>query len=883
AHVVLLSRQRLPPEDQWDRLLTVLGAEHPTCQRIAGLRALRAAGAEPTVLHGDVTDISRMREVVEEIRTRFGGLHGIVHAAGLTDDRLLLSKEQADIERVLAAKVYGTLVLHELTRDLALDLFAVFSSTSAVTGPPGQIDYVAANSFLNSFAQAHPGRVTSIAWGAWADTGMAVAASRRLLHRDEEHPQPAQTPLFATRRVDDQGSWHLTTRWSTADWFLDEHRTTAGAALLPGAGYLELVRAALAEAGETGAFEINDLVLLAPLAAPDGIDIEVRVTLTRSGSGYTFESFVARGTATQPNESGPTTSARRWLRTAQAQVLLRTPPRPADIDLADEVAHCPHRAPLRGRQHDHLRLGPRWDVTRRVQLGDLRAVAELQLPDGCTDDLHQVALHPALFDIGLCFAIECVPGYSGDRLWVPMNAQSVIVRQPFADVLSLGSATVVARVSPGSGEAAGFATFDVDFCDPAGRVFVQVEGFTMKRLEAELDLEQHGAPLPSEHESHRNLSQAEVVFRHNVEQGITAAEGAHAFFDSLTRYRDHPEVIVSSLDLLALRRQMDIVSATALRIGSGDATIVFARPQLSSAYVAPRDSIEETLVGLWQELLGVSQVGIRDSFFDIGGHSLIAVRLFARLRKLYAIDLPISVLFQAQTIEAGAALVRSMLPFDGSAEPAASGADAPAALPSRYTYLVPMHARENPGATPFFLVAGMFGNVLNLRHLANQIGTDRPFYGVQARGLFGGTHPHETFEEMAEAYVEEIRQVQPHGPYMLGGFSGGGITALEMAQRLQEAGEVVSLLVMLDTPAPSIKEALSTRDRIAIQLQDLARYRFGYAGRWWRNRRAWQHATAERAGAHTPDTDALHSLEIEAAFYRALGRYTVRPYRGAIT
>ncbi|HRB03204.1 MAG TPA: SDR family NAD(P)-dependent oxidoreductase, partial [Ilumatobacteraceae bacterium] len=826
ARLVLLSREKLPEESQWPRLLAALDPEHAITQRIRGVQDLQEAGAEVLVVQGDVTDIARMREIVGDIRSRFGELHAIVHAAGITDDRPLLAKEQVDVDRVLAAKVYGTLVLHEVTCDLPLELFVVFSSTSAITGPPGQIDYVAANAFLHSFAQAHSPRVRAIAWGAWADTGMAVAAVRQLGHRGGELPKPADSHWFATRQIGEQGTVLLTARWSTADWFLDEHRTAAGSALLPGAAYLELARAALAEAGHTGPFELGDLLLLAPLPAPDGSIVEVQVTLAPTDHGYAFDVQVARGATQEPTESGAGTPERRWVRTAQAEMLLRTPAPARTIDITATLAACPQRPPLRSRQHDHLRFGPRWNVVRRVHGGDHIAVAELALPDEFVGDLHDVVLHPALLDIGLCFAIESVPGYSGDSLWVPVSCQSAIVHQPFAQAAAMSRSLVVASVASSSSEDDGFATFDVSFCDTDGNVLVQVEGFTMKRLDGTLDLDDLGSTSQASAQpadstpATRQLTRAELVLRHNVEQGIPARDGGDAFVRALTSF-DEPELVISSLDLVALSSQMDAVSAATLRASTGDTTMAFARPQLASAYVAPRDAIEEQLAGLWQELLGVDQVGVHDSFFDLGGHSLIAVRLFSRLRKLFSVDLPMSVLFQAETVEAGAALIRSMLPTDQ-----AVGSAATPALPSRYTYLVPMHGRDDPAATPFFLVAGMFGNVLNLRHLANQIGSDRPFYGVQARGLFGGVLPHETFEEMAEAYLAEIRSVQSHGPYMLGGFSGGGITALELAQRLTAEGEVVSLLVLLDTPAPSIKESLTTLDRVAIQLQDLARYKF---------------------------------------------------------
>ena len=110
----------------------------------------------------------------------------------------------------------------------------------------------------------------------------------------------------------------------------------------------------------------------------------------------------------------------------------------------------------------------------------------------------------------------------------------------------------------------------------------------------------------------------------------------------------------------------------------------------------------------------------------------------------------------------------------------------------------------------------MFGNILNLRHLAVQIGQDRPVYGLQARGLYGDQSPHETFEEMARDYLAEVRQVQPHGPYFLAGFSGGGIVAYEMAQQLVVEGETAKV-VLLDTPYPEEVD-LSVADRVTMRL-----------------------------------------------------------------
>jgi len=153
----------------------------------------------------------------------------------------------------------------------------------------------------------------------------------------------------------------------------------------------------------------------------------------------------------------------------------------------------------------------------------------------------------------------------------------------------------------------------------------------------------------------------------------------------------------------------------------------FSRPELETDFVAPSNDIEKVLVAIWQDLLGIDQVGVEDNFFDLGGHSLVAVRLFAKVRQQYDIDYPISVLFQAPTIRACAdMLIEELGHVDSVPDSRQQPKDSESTSP-RYNHLVPMHGSIQPVARPFFLVAGMFGNVLNLRHLANLVGTDNPY------------------------------------------------------------------------------------------------------------------------------------------------------------
>jgi acyl transferase domain-containing protein/thioesterase domain-containing protein len=896
ARLALLSRAPMPNRDAWDDLAARLGDSHPMTQRIRRLQALEAAGAEVMLLSGDVTDVAGTREVLDAVRARFGALHGVVHGAGVIDDGLLVTKDQADMEQVLAPKVYGTLVLDELLEGQDLDLFVLLSSTSTYSAPVGQTDYVAANAFLNAYADWRRartgGRVLALNWGVWNEVGMAAEAAARLTEgMGDDGPQPAAHPFFTERRTDRKGVTSLTSHWRPErEWVLDDHRTGAGEALLPGAAYLELARGALAEIGYTKPFEIRDLTFLRPLAVVDGEQAEVSTVLTPTESGYALEVRERVVVGDAAGEAGPPVGRQGWRKVAEASLLLYAQSEPPVVDLAAVEAACPARRAARTRQQEHLQFGPRWDVVERVHTGDGTAIAWLHLPDDVAEDLTTVGLHPALVDLGTGFAMDLIEGYTGETLWVPVDYRSIrVLGRLGADVVA------VATVQRGSTEESGFASFDVSLCQPDGTVAVQVDGFTIKRLDGPLDLGLGRRPAPSEVEFDENLagdrplSTTELLFQHNLAQGIVPDEGRRLFARAVAA-SDRAVLYVTSLDLVALRGQSEAAAHALAHAGAGDGGVVFGRPDLDSEYVGPRDDVEEALVAMWQELLGVSEIGVQDNFFDLGGHSLIAVRMFAKVKKTFSVDFPISILFEAPTIEAVAALISAAMP----AGEAAGGAEADstvASAPPRYTHLVAMHPGEPGSRTPFFLVAGMFGNVLNLRHLAHQVGTDRPFYGVQAKGLYGGDTPHDDFGEAARAYLEEVRSVQPHGPYLIGGFSGGGITAFEMAQQLRAAGEEVGLLLLLDTPT-AYNPPLTWPERLHIQYDHITEKGLPYVKEWAVNRARWYVEKRRRQRITDPSQldslgpaqeGALHSTAIEGGFLRALQKYETRWYPGVIT
>jgi aspartate racemase len=201
-------------------------------------------------------------------------------------------------------------------------------------------------------------------------------------------------------------------------------------------------------------------------------------------------------------------------------------------------------------------------------------------------------------------------------------------------------------------------------------------------------------------------------------------------------------------------------------------------PRLHDSYAAPRTPREKSLATIWATVLGLERVGIHDSFFDVGGHSLLAVRLFAALEKQSGRRLPLALLFRAPTIAQLADLL-----------------DTETETPE-WSPVVAI--QPSGGNLPLFLIPGAGGSALGFERLAHHLGPDQPVYGIQARGLDGQQAPHTRIEDMAACYVDALREVQPHGPYFLVGYSAGGLVAFEMARQLHADGQQVGLVGLLD-------------------------------------------------------------------------------------
>jgi thioesterase domain-containing protein/acyl carrier protein len=211
-------------------------------------------------------------------------------------------------------------------------------------------------------------------------------------------------------------------------------------------------------------------------------------------------------------------------------------------------------------------------------------------------------------------------------------------------------------------------------------------------------------------------------------------------------------------------------------------------------YVAPRTTVEQVLAEIWADVLGRERVSVHDNFFDLGGYSLMAIRLIAEVCKELQIELPLRQLFECPTIAEFAERVNSKL--------SRLGADRRAS--SRWQYLLEL--KPGSGRYPVFFLPGGTGgdeDFLVYARLTYFAGEKYTFYGLRARSADGKESGHSNVEEMAADYIREIRELQPEGPYFIAAECIGGIVAYEIARQLRLQGQDIGLLVLMDTMCPS--------------------------------------------------------------------------------
>ena len=671
--LILVGRTGLPPVEDRATWLNEHGEADTVSQKIRRLQTLESLGAKVVVVAADVANLEQMQQVIAQVMAAHGRINGVIHAAGLPGGGMIQRKTVAEVNRVLAPKVQGTLILHDVFREIPLDFFVLCSSLNAVVARLGQVDYTAANAFLDAFA-GHARSVgqpaVAINWETWQGIGMAAAAAEQ---------EPTTAPLTHPLLEENLGS-HLTfqtyvTHFHVSkQWVLHEH-AVVGKATLPGTTYLEMVRAAVTHHyGRAQMLEIQDVHFLTPLIFAGNEERAVYTVLKKQADGFAFT------IASQPKGDN-----HRWQEHARGRVIplsvapdqrytlasiesacnqaeiidpfqksnvgsFRLRQRPFSYDLSESEDSLRIPATIIVENGDTVEerfmvFGPRWHSLKWVKLGNGAGLALLELPSEFAADIATHGLHPALLDLATSF----LRLFKAEGSYLPLSygALKIITSLP-ARFYSYARY----REAPDNGPT---LSFDVTLLDEKGSVLAEIEAFTAVRVQdvsrlatAAQNHQQAGDVFPEGYE--RPAGAAGNILAQDLATGLLPAEGAVVFRRIMGS--GLPRVAVSTRDLPSriARAQKETVDLIAGIQHPPRLRSTHARPVLLTAYAAPRNETERKLAEIWQNVLGIDRVGVHDDFFELGGDSLLTAQVHRQFRDTFPQQITIAILLQHPTI-----------------------------------------------------------------------------------------------------------------------------------------------------------------------------------------------------------------------------------------
>jgi amino acid adenylation domain-containing protein len=602
------------------------------------VRALEASGAKVCVVTADVADPEALQVALEQVRVKLGQVRGVLHTAGVLDDDLIVLKSASRAHKVLEPKVAGTIALAEALSGVSLDFFILYSSVSATLGLAGQCDYASANAYLNAFAARRSSelgeRCVAVGWPAWQDAGMAADLAAQTFRRDGGRPVEH---LFLDRCVrESPGVASYVTEFEVdKHWLLSEHRVRGGGALIPGTGYLELARAALTDGSRPDSpVEMRDVVFMSPFFVGDDAPRSLRLDLRATEDGW--NDFVITSGGPEFDGEEHVRGVARLLREFSAD----------DVRVGPIRKRCKKRVdmPDGPKPDPNLDFGERWGNLRRVDVGSGEALATLELAPAFAAEVSETRLHPALLDFATAGAQMLVPGNEeGEGFYVPVGYLSL----RFSGTLSHKLYSHIRlKSAPSEGE---LAVYDVCVFQPNGQVVLEVEEFTMRRIE---DRDSFKFEPVRDVQGSANRPDA---LAQGMARGVSSEDGVAVLRDVLST-RVPAELIVSPVDyreVVAQANEPATGPRLVLTIGDGEEIV-------GDDFEAPRTELEKAIASIWSEALGVKSIGLDSDFFKLGGHSLVAIRITSRLNQTFGVDLPLRALFEGPSVRKLAALVEEL-------------------------------------------------------------------------------------------------------------------------------------------------------------------------------------------------------------------------------
>lgn len=651
VRLVLTGRSTFPDRELWEQWLATHDDKDAVSRKIRMLEAIERSGSEIMVLTADVAVVEQMQEVVNRTREQWGEINGVIHAAGIAGGGMIQARTYDAAAGVLSARVAGTRVLESVLEKTELDVFVLCSSLNSIIGGPGQADYCAANAFLDAFAHyrtSKKGALTvSINWDKWREVGMAVSPRHSVSSDDDGAAYESMDhPLFDKRQIEVTNSRTFITEFSPSrHWVLNEHRIV-GDPVIPGTAYLEMARAALEQQDEKREVEISDVFFITPLRVRDG---ETRRVYTVLDGQPDASRFLIRS-----RDSSGTSSLKSWQEHAMGTVSYARASAPKKYDIATIIERCGERrieAPKDNPDDD----GPRWRTLKGAYIGRRELLASIELAEEFSGDLTHLKLHPALLDVATGIAKRYL---GAGAYYLPLSYKRLSIKMPLPRRIYS-----YARYKGDENSDKETMSFDLAILDENGLELVEIEEFTAKKVN-DVAIKIREWAGSSQHDDERDASEGLEALKSDRNpdelrerpsavsgEGLLSEEGVDVFRRILAG-NNLPQIAVSTKSLPALIEKMnDLAVAEWAEDQASRSTSLYPRPEVQTAYVAPRDELEGSIARIWQETLRIESVGVHDNFFELGGDSILAIQIIAKANKI-GIHITPQQVFQHQTIAA---------------------------------------------------------------------------------------------------------------------------------------------------------------------------------------------------------------------------------------
>jgi NADPH:quinone reductase-like Zn-dependent oxidoreductase/thioesterase domain-containing protein/NAD(P)-dependent dehydrogenase (short-subunit alcohol dehydrogenase family)/acyl carrier protein len=476
AKLILIQRSVFPPKNEWQQWLVTHNEQDSISQKIKKVHSIESLGSEVLIISADITDIKQMQTAITHSLEDFGQIHGVIHSAGIPGGGVIQRKTQETVDSIMTPKVKGTLVLDTLFKNTELDFFVLCSSLASIEGGFGQVDYCAANAFLNAFAQFKGTKntsstVVSIAWDGWQEIGMAVEAANQYAGTlnieklfENQEIKEINHPLFDKSIVEQTNKAVYITYFSVLKhWVIAEHKVM-GKATLPGTAYLEMARAAFENYTQNnGAIEFKEIYLLAPLTVAENEEKEVRTVITKMEKCYEFV-------------ISSQLDSERWQEHATGKIT-------SDLDVKELACYelksleekCQKKTLIFSQERlktsaGFIEFGPRWNNLKQIKLGDNQGLALLELPNLFDDELNQYPLHPALLDVATGFT-----QVEDETAYLPFSYKRLRMNGPLPNKFY---SYIVVKQNPSN-----TLHLNIEILDEHGRGVIEIEEYTLRKIE----------------------------------------------------------------------------------------------------------------------------------------------------------------------------------------------------------------------------------------------------------------------------------------------------------------------------------------------------------------------------------------------------------------